>query len=69
MFVTDRDGMSNLYRGPSIDASYHVLDYLAKQFQRKRFLEFDQSETRIACGGHVGTWIGTKLALFIENRP
>jgi hypothetical protein len=21
MFVTDRDGMSNLYRGPSIDAS------------------------------------------------
>jgi hypothetical protein len=22
MFVTDRDGMSNLYRGPSIDAPY-----------------------------------------------
>jgi hypothetical protein len=42
---------------------------LAKRFQRKRFLEIDQSETRIACGGHVCTWIGTKLALFIENRP
>ena len=25
---------------------------LAKQFQR-RFLEIDQSKTRIACGGHV----------------
>jgi hypothetical protein len=24
------------------------------------FLEIDQSETRIACGGHVCTWIGTK---------
>jgi hypothetical protein len=69
MFVTDRDGMRNLYTGPSIEASYQVLDYLAKQFQRKRFLEIDQSETRIACGGHVCTWIGTKLALFIEDRP
>jgi hypothetical protein len=27
---------------------------LAKRFQRRRFfLDFDQSETRIACGGHV----------------
>jgi hypothetical protein len=60
MFVTDRDGMSNLYRGPSIDASYQVSDHLAKRFQRKRFLEIDQSEIRIACGGHVCTWIGTK---------
>ena len=53
MFVTDRDGMSNLYRGPYMDASYQVSDHLAKQFQRKRFLEIDQSETQIACGGHV----------------
>jgi hypothetical protein len=45
--------MSNFYRGPSKDAPYQVLDHLAKQFQRRRFLEIDQSETRIACGGHV----------------
>ena len=51
--LTDRDGMSNLYRGPAIDASYQVSDHLAKRFQRRRFLEIDQSETRIACGGHV----------------
>ena len=69
MFVTDRDGMSNLYRGPSIEAYYQVSDHLAKRFQKKRFLEIDQSETRIAFGGHVCTWIGTKLALFIEDRP
>jgi hypothetical protein len=69
MFVTDQDGMSNLYRGPSIDASYQVSGHLAQRFQRKRFVEIYQSEIRIACGGHVCTWIWTKLALFIEDRP
>jgi hypothetical protein len=29
-------------------------------FQSRRLLEIDQSETRIACGGHVCKWIGTK---------
>jgi hypothetical protein len=53
----DWDGMSNLYRGLSIDASYQVSDRLAKRFQRRRFLEIDQSEIRIACGGHVCKWI------------
>jgi hypothetical protein len=52
--------MSNLYRGPSIDASYQVSVHLAMLFQRRRFLEIDQSETRIACGGNVCQWIGTK---------
>jgi hypothetical protein len=46
--------MSNLYRRPAIDASYQVLVHLGKQFQRRRLKKFDQSETRIACGGHVG---------------
>jgi hypothetical protein len=44
--------MSNLYRGPSIDASYQVSVHLAKQFQRKDFKKIGQSETRIACGSH-----------------
>jgi hypothetical protein len=30
---------SNLYRGPSIDASYQVSVHLAKRFQRKRFFK------------------------------
>jgi hypothetical protein len=51
--LTDRDEMSKLYRGPSIDASYQVSVYLAERFQRRRFLKIGQSETRIACGGHV----------------
>jgi hypothetical protein len=51
--LTDRDEMSNLYRGPAIDASYQVSVHLAKRFQRRRFLKIGQSETRIAYGGHV----------------
>jgi hypothetical protein len=56
----DWDEMSNLYSRLSIDASYQVSDHLAKLFQRRRFLEINQSETRIACGGHVCKWIVTK---------
>ena len=52
MFVANWDEMSNIYRGPSIDASYQVSVHLANGFQRRRFLEIDQSETRMACGGH-----------------
>jgi hypothetical protein len=38
---------------PFIGASHQVSVHLAKQLQRRRFLEIDQSETRMACGGHV----------------
>ena len=51
--LTDRDEMSSLYRGPTIDASYQVSVHLAKRFQSRRFLKIGQSETRIAYGGHV----------------
>ena len=33
------------------------------------FLEMNQLETRIACGGHVCQWIGMKWAIFIEDLP
>ena len=46
--VNDRHKMSNPYKEPSIDASYQVSVHLAKRFQRRRFLEIDQLETRIA---------------------
>jgi hypothetical protein len=32
----DRDKMSNLYKGPFIDASYQVSVHLAEDFQRRR---------------------------------
>ena len=58
--LIDRDKISNLYREPSIDASYQVSVHLAKRFQRTKFLEINQLETRIAYGSHVCQWIGTK---------
>jgi hypothetical protein len=46
-----------------------VLIHLAKRFQRIFFLEINQSETRIACGGHVCWRIGNKWAIFIDDLP
>jgi hypothetical protein len=51
--LMDRDEMSNLYRGLPIDAFYQVSVHLSKWFKRRRILKIGQSETRIACGGHV----------------
>ena len=34
--LTDRDEMCNLYRGPSIDASYQVSVHLAKRFAEEK---------------------------------
>jgi hypothetical protein len=49
--------MSNIYTGSTKDASYQISIHLPKRFQR-RFLEINQSETRMACGGH-GSIVGT----------
>jgi hypothetical protein len=49
----DQSEMHNLYRGPSIDASYQVSVHLAERFQMTRFVEIDQLETRIAYGSHI----------------
>ena len=65
--LMDRDEMSTRYRGSPIDASYQVSVHLAKRFQRRRFKKIGQSKTRIACGGHVCKWIGTKCAIFRED--
>ena len=51
--LTNRDKMSNCYRGPSIDDSYQVSVHLGKKLQMRIFLEIDQPETMIAYSGHV----------------
>jgi hypothetical protein len=59
--------MSNPYRETSIDASYQVSVHLAKWFQRRRFLEIDQLETRIACGRQLLFLIGQFLKIFYSE--
>jgi hypothetical protein len=44
----DRDKMCNLYRGPSIDASYQVSVHLAKVFQMRR-LKCEKLTTNDGC--------------------
>jgi hypothetical protein len=49
--------MSNLYRGPSIDASYQISVHLGKRFQRRRIFKIGLSETRIIL---VSDWLISK---------
>ena len=59
MFATNWAEMNNLYRGPSIYASYQVSIHLAKRFQR--FLEIDQPETITAYGYSI-----SEVKIFLE---
>ena len=43
------------------------LDSFGQAFQKRRFLEINQSATRMACGGHVCQRIKTKSSIFIED--
>jgi hypothetical protein len=51
--LTFHSALRKLNTKSSIGASHQISVHLAKQFQRRRFLEIDQPETRIAYVSHV----------------
>ena len=58
--------MSKVYRGPAIDASYHVSVHLAKRFQR-RLKKISLSETRMAYGAMFVN--GSELNGYLYRGP
>jgi hypothetical protein len=61
-------GVSNLYRGPSIDASYQVSVHLAEGFQRRRLKYEKLTDDRRQVRNLVGSVYGRssiKIAHFV----
>jgi hypothetical protein len=56
----DRDKMSNLYRGPSTDASYQVSLPLAEGFQRRRLKckKLTDNGCQVMAKAHIAFWQG-----------
>jgi hypothetical protein len=67
--LTDRDEFSNLYRGPSIDASYQVSVHLAKRFQRvRRLSSINFSHFNLLLWNRSAKWSETYLVGSIYGR-
>jgi hypothetical protein len=67
--LMDRDEMSNLYRGPSIDATYQVSVHFAKRFQSRRFFRNRPISIKNCLWRPCLLRIEPKWTIFIEDLP
>ena len=67
--LTDRDEMSNLHRGHSVDASCHVSVNWPSGFRGGDFLKLANQKQELLVEGYVWQWIITKCVLFREDLP
>jgi hypothetical protein len=63
----DRDEISNLYRGPSINASYQVSVHLAERFQRRRLKceKLTDDRRQVMAKAHIAFGKGHRQFLFL----
>jgi hypothetical protein len=62
--LMDRDEISNIHRGPSIDASYQVSVHLAEGFQRRRLKCEKLMDDRRRTPSDDGLWQGELKILY-----
>ena len=67
--LTDQDEMNNLYKGPSIDASYQVSAKLAKQFQGRIFFRNRPIRNKNCLWWPCLLTNRDEMSNFIENLP
>jgi hypothetical protein len=69
----DRDKMSNVYREPSIDASYQVSVHMAEGFQRRKLkcekLTTTDDGRQVMAKVHAAFWQGELKRKFIFLIP
>jgi hypothetical protein len=61
--------MTNLYRGPSIDASYQISVHLGKWFQRRRFFRNQPIKNKNGLWRPCLLMDWDKMSNFIEDLP
>jgi hypothetical protein len=67
--LTNRDEMSNLYRGPFIHAFYQISVHLGKRFQRRRFFRNQPIRNKNGLWWPCLLMVWNYMSIFKEDLP